>query len=514
MQSIKQVLIVIIAGAFLVGCTSAERYTAAVTRVDLQWKKKNDRTITNAGQRTFTMQRRVAFSTARRTLTRLGMVIEAQDFETGFLFASAAAPVPLTEAEWNQVKRADTGEMRTIAATELGPIARFAKLDPVGKEVLVNVFILELGDRVEVTLGLRLRNNNPKLASMAQRSQAPPLAVKIGIEKFWHEFDGELKRREAKFKPEAAPIKAKVVVAPNPEPSARSDMASRQLRLNKVLADKVAKLPATALNPILMGENNTRDAAALIVGVADYRRIGPAAYADRDALYFAAYSRLSLGVPVEKTKVLTNDKASLADLKEALKIWLPNVVHKNRTDVIVVFAGHGLADSASGRPYLLPYDGMPALLADTGLPIDVLFDALDKLQARSVTIVLDSGFDGATRGRKPLVPGTRSPDRDILITANLPDNFSVLSAHAGPGTSSSIEDVKHGRFNYHLMKGLEGEADANRDQNVTVAEAFAYAANVTGKDGGAPTQFPVLSGNPDTVLAYWRSSTNPKSEYR
>jgi len=349
---------------------------------------------------------------------------------------------------------------------------------------------------------------------MAQRSQAPPSAVKIGIDKFWREFDEELKRRVAKLNPKTKPIKAMPVAVQRSDTSGPAKLAERRLRLNQVLAEKAAKLPVAALNPILMGADKKRDAAALIVGISDYRRIGPAAYADRDALYFAAYARLALGVPVGNIKVLTNDKASLADLNEALKIWLPNAVHKKRTDLIVLFAGHGLADSASGRPYLLPYDGMPALLADTGLPLDVFVAALRNLEARSVTIVLDSGFDGGTRGRKSLISGKRSSDRNILNKSSLPGNFSVISAHAGPGSSNGIDDVKHGAFNYYLMKGLEGEADANHDQNVTVGEAFAYAAKGINMGGGASRQNPTLSGNPDIVLASWRPKTSLKTRDR
>jgi len=80
---------------------------------------------------------------------------------------------------------------------------------------------------------------------------------------------------------------------------------------------------------------------------------------------------------------------------------------------------------------------MPALLADTGLPLDVFVAALRNLEARSVTIVLDSGFDGGTRGRKSLISGKRSSDRNILNKSSLPGNFSVISAHAGPGSRSS-----------------------------------------------------------------------------
>ena len=37
-----------------------------------------------------------------------------------------------------------------------------------------------------------------------------------------------------------------------------------------------------------------------------------------------------------------------------------------------------------------------------------------------------------------------------------------------------IEEAKHGMFSYFLMKGMEGEADANNDHQITAGELDAY----------------------------------------
>lgn len=37
-----------------------------------------------------------------------------------------------------------------------------------------------------------------------------------------------------------------------------------------------------------------------------------------------------------------------------------------------------------------------------------------------------------------------------------------------------IEEANHGMFSYFLMKGMEGEADANNDNQITAGELHAY----------------------------------------
>ena len=62
--------------------------------------------------------------------------------------------------------------------------------------------------------------------------------------------------------------------------------------------------------------------------------------------------------------------------------------------------------------------------------------------------------------------------RPITIRAieqSIPKNFTVFSA-AGDQTSKPLEEAKHGMFSYFLMKGMEGDADANNDNKITVRE--------------------------------------------
>ncbi len=50
----------------------------------------------------------------------------------------------------------------------------------------------------------------------------------------------------------------------------------------------------------------------------------------------------------------------------------------------------------------------------------------------------------------------------------------VLTASRGDEAASWDEEAKHGLFSYYLMKGMEGEADSNKDNSITASELHAY----------------------------------------
>jgi uncharacterized caspase-like protein len=147
--------------------------------------------------------------------------------------------------------------------------------------------------------------------------------------------------------------------------------------------------------------------------------------------------------------------------------------------------------------YLLPHDGSPRLLDRTALLRKELFRDIAKANPRSVTAFLDTCYSGTTRGT-----GTLIASRPIAIRAReqaIPDGFTVMTAAAGDQTAKPLEEVKHGMFSYFLMKGMEGDADANRDNQITAGELHAYVQqNVIQQSSGSQT--PELQGDVDRVL--------------
>ena len=58
--------------------------------------------------------------------------------------------------------------------------------------------------------------------------------------------------------------------------------------------------------------------------------------------------------------------------------WLPGKIKKNKTELIVYFAGHGLASSDGEELYILPQDGDSDLLERTGISRTELHETITK----------------------------------------------------------------------------------------------------------------------------------------
>ena len=276
--------------------------------------------------------------------------------------------------------------------------------------------------------------------------------------------------------------------------------ASQKVRLERGQQNKVSVPLFAELDPFRgKAAKKNRNALALIVGVANYERTpDPAIYADKDAQYFHDYAAIKLGVPDNNIFTMINQDADRIEIKKAVKNWLLRMSVKNETDVYVFFAGHGLASSDGSNMFLLPYDGDPELLEDSAIDRKQLFADIQAISPRSVTVFLDSCYSGGTRDGGTLVASLRP----IAIRAkeqNVPDGFTILSAAKGDQTSQSLEEAKHGLFSYFLMKGLEGDADANNDNQITAGELHSFVTEKVERQSGFK-QTPDLQGDAGRVL--------------
>jgi TPR repeat protein/peptidoglycan hydrolase-like protein with peptidoglycan-binding domain len=254
-----------------------------------------------------------------------------------------------------------------------------------------------------------------------------------------------------------------------------------------------------ALDPTNFSAKKNSNAVALIIGIADYKRTAKAKYADRDAEYFSDYARRKLGVPQSNIKVLTNSEAGQVDILELVSDWLPGTTRAEKSDVYVFFAGHGLSSEDGKEVYLLPHNSSPKLLNDTALRRSKLFDKIASTQPRSVTVFLDTCYSGSSRNEEVLLA-----QRGIAvepIKQSIPSNFTVFSAAGMKQTAKMLDDAKHGLFSYYLMKGMEGDADTNKDKKITSGELHKYVlANVSRMQRN---QTPELQGDQSRVLVQW-----------
>jgi hypothetical protein len=230
------------------------------------------------------------------------------------------------------------------------------------------------------------------------------------------------------------------------------------------------------LNPRKLKAQANPNAVALIIGVESYLSLPQAKYADSDATHFYDYASQSLGVPPNKIKLLTDSKASRTELLKAMRSWMKTEVN-GKSDVYIFFAGHGLASADGSKTYLLPADGDRDLLDETSILRDDLIASAKG--AKTITMFLDTCYSGGTRTNEILLADAR-PIAIVPDKSALPPNVTVLAAASGAQLSSTYEAAQQGLFSYWLMKGLEGDADANKDKKITTGELHDYVARQVG----------------------------------
>jgi hypothetical protein len=261
-----------------------------------------------------------------------------------------------------------------------------------------------------------------------------------------------------------------------------------------------SKVIFSALNPANVKKQVERDAVAVVIGIANYRSLPKADFANDDARVFYDYAIRALGIKPENIKLLVDGDADQADVYQAFKTWLPSRV-RPATDVYVFYSGHGLPAANGQEFYLLPQRAHRDLVEETAISLSKISAAIQAAKPQSVTVFLDSCYSGLARTGETLLVSARP----VALKADkrvFPDEFTVITASQADQISSSSPDLKHGIFSYYLMRGMEGEADINRDGKITAGEMHGYLAERVTRQAGMLNrrQDPQLVGDANRVL--------------
>lgn len=257
--------------------------------------------------------------------------------------------------------------------------------------------------------------------------------------------------------------------------------------------------------PLLAKSNKNR--WAVVIGIENYRSASRVRFARRDAEYMTEYFNKVLGIPMANIYVKLDENATSGTLKEIFdpKGWLDKNASKKDSEIYIYYSGHGAPDLGNKKAYLLPHDGNPNYASISGYDLETLYANLQSLKAKQVTLFLDSCFSGANRENEIILADARP----VFVQTNLPQtsgSLSVFAASSGQEIASAYADRLHGLFSYYLMKGMRGNADANADKKITLAEMNDYlnenvpaAARRMGREQNPQ----LMSGDPAKVLIQW-----------
>jgi hypothetical protein len=259
--------------------------------------------------------------------------------------------------------------------------------------------------------------------------------------------------------------------------SARDVYSNTDTKTIAVARQIVDSKPELArLNPLNVKIQQPRDAVAIIIGIEKYKRVPKAEFANLDAKDFYNYAVRGLGIKPENIKLLLDEEADDIEIVKAFENWLPLQVKKDKTDVYVFYSGHGLPSTDGQSLYFLPYGVDKQYLARTAVGQKEVVSALVASKPKSVTMFIDSCYSGQTRGGDVLLASVKPIALKAEANA-FPSNFTVITASSNDQVSSSSPELKHGIFSFFLMKGMEGDADSNKDGKITTGEMQEYLSD-------------------------------------
>ena len=253
------------------------------------------------------------------------------------------------------------------------------------------------------------------------------------------------------------------------------------------------------------GKTKNPHAIAVIIGNKHYSRFGHGIpdvdYAKRDAAYMKKYVINLLGYSDEnviyKLDATQGQMSRIFGTKENFKSELYNYVKSGESDVFIYYVGHGAPDPKGKGAFLMPVDASADYISANGYPLDIFYNNLEKIPAKSITVVLDACFSGNSAGGmlvkniSPAMLKSASPVRKL-------NNGIIFSSTGKDQVSHWYPEKQHSLFTYFFMKGLRGDSDKDGNRKITVAEMKEYlsdkvpyrARRLTGRE-----QTPVVVGD-------------------
>ncbi|MCF6178237.1 MAG: caspase family protein [Geopsychrobacter sp.] len=262
------------------------------------------------------------------------------------------------------------------------------------------------------------------------------------------------------------------------------------------------------------GKLQRKYGVAVVIGNQSYQKqgkgIGDVRYAGRDAKIMKQYLLQVLGY--EEKNIIYVLNASSGDLRnifgtrENPKGRLHNLIRAGESEVFIYYVGHGAPGPDGKSAYLVPVDAQADYIANNGYPLDLFYSVIEKLPAKSTTVVMDACFSGDSpagalfKNISPAMVKNINPLREVANTV-------VFSSADKDQVSTWYPAKRHSMFTYWFLKGLGGAADTDSDKSITAVEMETYLQKEVkywAQREANRVQTPLMTGSGATVLAKLR----------
>ena len=265
-------------------------------------------------------------------------------------------------------------------------------------------------------------------------------------------------------------------------------------------------------NDIPKSSKKNPDAIAIVIGNKIYQNgISNVEFAHADARIMAKYLEEVFGFSRENIILLEDATLSRFKLlfgdKDNYKGQVYDRIKTDISDVFVFYSGHGAPDPIDQNAYLMPSDADPNHLPLTGYKLETLYSNISSLPVKKVIFVIDACFSGKISNGEDIIkyasPVGIKVKKPVLINF---EKRAIITASSSNQIASWYPQKKHGLLTYYFLKGLQGNADLNKDKKIDIMEMRNWLGdNVNGVPAIARRNFsreqnPEVEGNDDFII--------------
>ena len=190
---------------------------------------------------------------------------------------------------------------------------------------------------------------------------------------------------------------------------------------------------------------------AITIGINQYRHFQPLMHAQDDALLVHRFLTEDAGIPANHCALLSDLTTSVTDRavypdKPAITQWLQTITEQVGEEDIVWFFFSGYGAQVEGKDYLMPIDGNPDNVQETGISVQGLIETLTHIPSQNRLLMLDMN---RAQGALP----EQTIGTEVIELAEARSLTTLLSCQPEQYSHETLS-VRHGLFTAALLEAL------------------------------------------------------------
>jgi hypothetical protein len=245
----------------------------------------------------------------------------------------------------------------------------------------------------------------------------------------------------------------------------------------------------------------SQDDRALIVGISQYTEVNSLRYADADATQYAQYLIQFSNYKKENVDLLLNLEAKKINIENLFQKIVEESKNNPIRNFIFIYAGHGVGSKLSyidgdkennkdTNVFLVPSDAKlsgsnffrtensSVVTNPTFITTDWLSQALSKINAEKITIILDSCYSGNQKFFQTLEIEFKNKLNTLNTTSTIP-KFAYIASSRDDQEASEYDELGHGALSYAFFEFLNIKRRETSVDNVTNVTYIDFSKNVS-----------------------------------